>query len=282
MAKENLSVFQRNAQREAFVRRVTGTLRELLSEADASACLALLIHEAATYDVATKKGGLDGSIFLCPEEADRAMNSELKGVIAKLRDCKTAIDAHPDAARTGPISYADLMVAAVQVSTRKAWRAVKLARASDEVGGKVIADNYGTPWPLTFGRVDNGSCDTPTPAFPKADAPVPEIVAFFKNLNNKDPNSTTPFAPKAPFWERPMFVLWTAAAADPAAEEARFAAAAPIFADLKSKYDYSKRTLTRTEYEVDFIEYVEKLGKVGAVFESNKYLYDEILPKLRL
>ena len=37
-----------------------------------------------------------------------------------------------------------------------------------------------------------------------------------------------PFPAKAPFWEKPGFLVWTAAATDPAAEEARFVAADPV------------------------------------------------------
>lgn len=55
------------------------------------------------------------------------------------------------------------------------------------------------------------------------------------------------FAPKAPFFERPMFVLWTAAQPDPAAAEAKLVAADPAaFKEWKDKYDQSRRSLTRT------------------------------------
>jgi hypothetical protein len=56
-----------------------------------------------------------------------------------------------------------------------------------------------------------------------------------------------PFTPKPPFWERPTFFIWPAAAADPAAEEARFAAEdAANFAGVKRDMDRSRGTLTRT------------------------------------
>lgn len=59
------------------------------------------------------------------------------------------------------------------------------------------------------------------------------------------------FSPKPPFWERPTLVLWAAAASDPAAEEERFVAAEPsIFKGYKQNYDRSRKTVTRTDYEV--------------------------------
>jgi hypothetical protein len=35
-----------------------------LSSSDAGGCMALLLHDAATYDAVTKAGGVDGSIVL--------------------------------------------------------------------------------------------------------------------------------------------------------------------------------------------------------------------------
>ncbi len=72
--------------------------------------------------------------------------------------------------------------------------------------------------------------------------------AYFNQLAVKPGQSSGgPFAAKPPFWERPMFVLWTAAAADPAAEEARFVEADPkTWAGIKTAYDRSRRTVTRT------------------------------------
>lgn len=54
------------------------------------------------------------------------------------------------------------------------------------------------------------------------------------------------FAPKPLFWERPAFVLWTAAQPDPVKAEEEFAAADPEWANLKVKYDRSRATVTRT------------------------------------
>jgi hypothetical protein len=58
------SSFQRSDQRTEFVQRAQKTLREVLTAEDAPACVRLALHDAGTYDLATKAGGFDGSIAL--------------------------------------------------------------------------------------------------------------------------------------------------------------------------------------------------------------------------
>ncbi len=70
--------------------------------------------------------------------------------------------------------------------------------------------------------------------------------ASLNKLGVKPGAGTGPFDPKPPFWEKPGYLLWCTAAVDPEAEEARFAAAAPVYADVKKNYDQSRRTITRT------------------------------------
>jgi hypothetical protein len=67
-----------------------------------------------------------------------------------------------------------------------------------------------------------------------------------RRLGTRSDAGTGLFAAKPLFWERPTFVIWTAAQPDPAKAEAEFAAADPAFADFKDKYDKSRRTVTRT------------------------------------
>jgi L-ascorbate peroxidase len=70
---------------------------------------------------------------------------------------------------------------------------------------------------------------------------------YFLQLGAKPGAGGGPFSAKPPFWERPHFVLWTAAALDPAAEEERLLAAAPdAYKGAKGTYDRSRRTVTRT------------------------------------
>lgn len=52
--------------------------------------------------------------------------------------------------------------------------------------------------------------------------------------------------------------MWTAAALSPASEEERLAAGDKVFEQYKKKYDSSRKTLTRTDYEVDFVTYYSK------------------------
>ena len=65
-------------------------------------------------------------------------------------------------------------------------------------------------------------------------------------LGAKPSDGPALLTPKPPFWERPTFVLYTAAAPSPSDEEARFAETSKEFAGLKRKYDISRNTVTRT------------------------------------
>lgn len=76
--------------------------------------------------------------------------------------------------------------------------------------------------------------------------PLSNLQDFMKKLGTPSDAGTGPFAPKPLFWERPGYVIWTAAQPDPAAAEAAFAAADQQYAELKDKYDRSRRTVTRT------------------------------------
>ena len=69
------------------------------------------------------------------------------------------------------------------------------------------------------------------------------MQSFFNKLGNENKGGFA--AGKAPFWERPAFVLWTQAQPDPAAAEAALAEDND-FKGWKAKYDRSRRTVTRT------------------------------------
>lgn len=59
----------------------------------------------------------------------------------------------------------------------------QLKRTVTTSGGDIIATVYGTEWPVRLGRLD---APAPGPGrVPAADAPVPEIVAFMKQLGAK-------------------------------------------------------------------------------------------------
>lgn len=50
-----------------------------------------------------------------------------------------------------------------------------------------------------------------------------------------------------------QYLIWTAAQPDPVAAEAALVASDPTFDQWKKKYDTSKRTVTRTDYEVCYM-----------------------------
>jgi len=64
MPVSSLSTFQKGAQRAAFQAAAEAALREKFTSADARQLLALILHDAATYDADTRTGGFDGSIVL--------------------------------------------------------------------------------------------------------------------------------------------------------------------------------------------------------------------------
>ena len=82
--------------------------------------------------------------------------------------------------------------------------------------------------------------------------------------------------------QKPGFLVWTAGASDPAAEEARFAAASPVYEDIKRAYDRSRDTVSRTDYEVDFVAAFNKLTSLGPKLNPNAYLYPQAVFSPRL
>lgn len=63
--------------------------------------------------------------------------------------------------------------------------------------------------------------------------------------------------------------------------EDKWAAENPTFAGLQKKYNISRRTVTRTDYEVDFINYFTKLVNLGAKYNTDAYLYSVRTNKLQ-
>ncbi|MEW5309373.1 MAG: hypothetical protein WDW38_001267 [Sanguina aurantia] len=245
---KGLGSFQRSDQRTEYKLMATAVLKEALLPADSSFAVRLAFNDAATYDINTKTGGFDGSVVLS-SELDRPENVMLKPLVERLAEAKKTIDANGAKTGAGPISWADLIMLAGKVSTQKSWVQMKVKRAVTESGGELIAGPLGSPWDVRLGRVDNATA-APEGRIPTAESSIPEIKAFFRF--------------------------------DPAAEEIRMAAADPTFADYKKKYDMSRRTLTRTDYEVDFIAYYTRLVDLGATFNPDAYLYPIPLGPLKL
>lgn len=278
----NLSTFQKNAQRSAFSKRVQVELANFVSIADGPDLARLLLAEASTFDTVTRKGGFDGSIFLCAEE--EARYPELRAVVDKLREAKAAIDRHPLAEKTGPISYADLAALGAKVALQMEWADYRLRKAGKKADkAQIISQAYGNDasWSATFGRQDESECP-PVSRLPARDAPPEEIFAFFNQLGNVDgvkPGGL--FTGKPPFYMS-AYLLWMLQSKDQEAEGVRLAAAVPAFASAKTNIDGSKRTTTRVNYEVGTIEAWEKLTRLGAKIDRDAYLYAELAPKLRL
>ncbi|WIA23161.1 hypothetical protein OEZ86_010056 [Tetradesmus obliquus] len=281
MPISSLSTFQKAAQRTAFQTAAEGALKPLFKAEDATGLLALMLRDAATYDAETKTGGYDGSILINSEELNRPENAYLKPLAARVKEAKAAVDAAVDP-KGEQISYADLLVLATKVATTQAWKAVKMQKTQTTSGGEIITTVYGTEWPVRLGRVDSATAGA-AGRLPAADAPVAEITAFMGKLGVKEGSAGAgPFTPKPPFWERPTFFIWPAAAKDPAAEEARFAAEDPAnFAGVKRDMDRSRGTLTRTDYEVEFINTFTKLAAMGATFNPDAYLHTETTLQLK-
>jgi len=155
-------------------------------------------------------------------------------------------------------------------------------RTSSEEEATLLATAFGSDWPVRLGRVDS---NVPGPAgkIPQADASVEDIRSFLLQLGAKPEGG---FGYKPPFYERPGFLMYTAAQSDPAKAE-EFLATDPEFAKWKINYDKSKRTITRTsddasvaqrrltvclDYEVDFVTYFTRLTSLGAKFDKQAYL----------
>ena len=73
-------------------------------------------------------------------------------------------------------------------------------------------------------------------------------------------------------------MLWaTSVPEEKAAEiESKLAAADPLFADAKKKYDRDRATFSRTGFEVDLVEAFAALSssRCGANVDPDAYLYD--------
>lgn len=278
----SLNTFQKGAIRKEFVQRCDKALKDVISADDARVALRLVLHDAGTYDLASKTGGLDGSVVLNKEEASRPENKEFGPYIAKLRKAKEAIDAQARPGQAG-VSWADLEVLAARAALRADFRAAKLKRAAskspDGKANPAAAEAVTPDFPVNVGRVDSGEKAGPAGKLPAVDADAETVRDFFAQLGAKPGRADGPFGPALPlFWQRPAFLLWAASVPEEKAAdvEARLAAADPLFAEAKKKYDRDRATFSRTGFEVDLIEAFATLSstKCGATVDPAAYLYD--------
>lgn len=75
------------------------------------------------------------------------------------------------------------------MSTQQAWRDAKIAKAKTKEGGKTIAENFGTLWPIKLGRVDSGVA-APAGRLLAANA-SPKEVQVCRNHVNKSTSNTS-------------------------------------------------------------------------------------------
>ena len=87
------------------------------------------------------------------------------------------------------------------------------------------------------------------------------VQGFFNKLGNESKGGFG--AGKAPFWERPTFVLWSGAQPDPEAAENALAADED-FQNWKKKYDRSRRTVTRTGKQLSTAEQMQQWWEAHA------------------
>eukprot|EP00798_Chlamydomonas_sp_ICE-L_P010122 gene10122-8022_t len=237
----------------------------MLTKDDAADAVRLAVRQAGTYDAETKTGGFNASIILNADELARPENAPIRPFVEKLKKVKAAIDEKCASIGAPPISYSDTLVLAVKLTCRDKWTTIK----SEQNG--LAADqalSFSAPWPVVLGRVD--SSETTSKSLPADDAPVADIKSALASLGKADPS---PFAPKPPFWDKPAYLVWCGGAKDEAGEEARFVAADPAFASIKKSYDVSRATVTRTNYEVDFINFITRAFNLGTKIDSTVYLY---------
>ena len=250
------------------------------------------------YDANAKTGGVNGSVALSDE-----CPSEFKGLVGKLQQAREAIKKGGPAGQE-MLSMADAIVLGAKVATVASWDAVKKATMSVRRRVHTLADNrisrkkppshklffvhcdlqpnnyqlskqYGSQFQVKLGRVDATGADARVDV-PATTASAEEIQAFMGKLGVKDGSLDGPFAARAPFWERPTFLLWSASTKDAAASEEAFGQLEG-FASWKAKYDKSRATTYRDDYEIDFAEFFNKLANLGARYKKGAYLYDIVM-----
>lgn len=268
---KSLSSFQRRDLLNDFESRAVAELKKVVTSADAPTAMRLLLHDAATYDAVSRTGGVNGSVVLS-EELNRPENKDLKDLVSRLSTARKALSASGPANQKA-LSWADTIVLAAKVTQQMKWTDEIIAK--NPKNGQYLAANFANQITVRLGRLDASEPDAPG-RFPAPGAPASEVLTFMSGLGVKDPAELQgPFAKKAPFWERIAFVLWTAAQPNPsAAEEALVSGAPDAFGPWKEKYDKSRATTFRQDYEVDFIQYLNKLADLGAKINPDVYLYD--------
>ncbi|CAD6262434.1 unnamed protein product [Miscanthus lutarioriparius] len=219
--------------------------------------LTLALNDAITYDKATKTGGANGSIRL---ETSRPENSELSAALDLLTEAKKEIDSF---SKGGPISFADLIQFAAQSALKRSFLDAAIAKCGgNEEKGRTLYSAYGSngQWGLfdrTFGRADAQEAD-PEGRVPEwSKASVQEMKDRFVSVG---------------LGPRQLAVMSAFLGPDQAATEERLIAD-PGCRPWVEKYQRSRETVSRTDYEVDLITTLTKLNSLGQNINYEAYTY---------
>ncbi|ESW13206.1 hypothetical protein PHAVU_008G176700 [Phaseolus vulgaris] len=221
--------------------------------------LTLAINDAVTYDKATKSGGPNGSIRFS-SEISRPENAGLSAALNLLEEAKKEIDSY---SKGGPISYADLINYAAQSAVKATFLAAAISKCGGNVEkGSILYNAYGSSgqWGLfdrQFGRADAQDPD------PEGRVPVWEKASV---QEMKDKFSALGFGP------RQLAVLSAFLGPDQSATETLLASD-PDVAPWVQKYQRSRETVSRTDYEVDLITTFTKLSTLGQQINYEAYTY---------
>ncbi|TVU15880.1 hypothetical protein EJB05_39422 [Eragrostis curvula] len=214
--------------------------------------LTLALNDAITYDKATKTGGANGSIRL---EISRPENSGLSAALDLLTEAKKEIDSY---SKGGPIAFADLIQFAAQSALKRSFLDAAIAKCGgNEEKGRTLYQAYGSngQWGLfdrTFGRTDAQEPDPEGRVPDWSKASVQEMKDRFVavGLGPRQPSSDLTKLPR-----RNVLI------------------ADPDCRPWVEKYQRSRDTVSRTDYEVDLITTLTKLSSLGQKINYEAYTY---------
>ncbi|XP_009623911.1 thylakoid lumenal 29 kDa protein, chloroplastic isoform X2 [Nicotiana tabacum] len=248
-------------QRSEFQSKIKGILYEAIKGNPdiVPSILTLALNDIMTYDKATKSGGPNGSIRFS-SEISRPENKGLAAAMNLLEESKKEIDSD---SKGGPISYADLIQLAAQSAVKSTFLASAIRKCGGNVEkGSLLYSAYGSngQWGLfdrQFGRSDAQEPD-PEGRVPQWDkASVQEMKDKFKAVG---------------FGPRQLAVMSAFIGPDQDATEALLANDPEVLPWVQ-KYQRSRETVSRTDYEVDLITTLTKLSCLGQQINYEAYSY---------
>ncbi|ONM14285.1 Thylakoid lumenal 29 kDa protein chloroplastic [Zea mays] len=249
--------------------------------------LTMALNDAMTYDKTTKTGGANGSIRLAEDnltsdkfldldhpllqhlilsflkqspETSRPENSGLSSALDLLTEAKKEIDSF---SKGGPISFADLIQFAAQSALKRSFLDAAIAKCGgNEEKGRTLYSAYGSngQWGLfdrTFGRADAQEADPEGRVPDWSKASVQEMKDRFVAVG---------------LGPRQLAVMSAFLGPDQAATEGRLIAD-PDCRPWVEKYQRSRETVSRTDYEVDLITTLTKLSSLGQKINYEAYTY---------